>query len=275
MIPIQPTPLWTSRAMQHSVEGARYFIYERVSTRAQQRPEHGRHGQDRQDEELRRYAHNLGVPIAGVYWDQISGWREDVVQNGLVSLINVLQRGDTILVYFCDRLSRNLVNATQYLTRIHQKGAVVYSIKDNVHSTQPRFMEIIGHGEYFSWRQSQLLRGVRRHREDDEDYEAQSSESSEDYESEEESVEIIPNPIRHARQAATNRIDQYLETVSRQGASNSASRSCDLPFLPREGSSHLAPVANENVIGRMLIIMAWCILVVFLNKVMVLCWETK
>lgn len=65
----------------------------------------------------------------------------------LNNMIKKLRESDTLLIKDVSRIGRNFFEVNNLLNRIHYKGASVYSVLDNIHSRDNRFIKLAEYSE--------------------------------------------------------------------------------------------------------------------------------
>ncbi len=142
------------------------FIYERVSSKGQNDPEHGRVGMSTQNNVLLRYALERGLVVRGTAQEVCSA-RDPNRLTQLKSICKMLKRGECVLVHSVSRFSRNLAQGREMLEAIHNAGGWVYSVTDDVSSYDERFLTLLQSAQYESDQLSQKMRDayerIRQH----------------------------------------------------------------------------------------------------------------
>lgn len=113
------------------------YGYARVSTADQA----DKYGLDIQKAELLK----SGVSAEHIYADIESGAVRD--RQNLVELLNIVQRGDTIIIPKLDRLARSTLHLLQIVEQLEQQGVMFKSINDPIDTTTPQgkmFFTIMG-----------------------------------------------------------------------------------------------------------------------------------
>lgn len=101
------------------------IIYTRVST--QEQSESGL-GLEAQEAECRKYAERFEMDIVSIYTDSISGASELEKRPELMNALAELKRGDILLVYKLDRLSRDTGLFAILERELKRKGAMLRSV---------------------------------------------------------------------------------------------------------------------------------------------------
>jgi DNA invertase Pin-like site-specific DNA recombinase len=132
--------------VQHTItNGLKTVLYERVSSKGQDEPQYGRVGIDTQNHALLKFCceHNLQVIATlrevGSAYNLLSKLRQ---QEKLVEL-----KDTCILVYSVSRFSRRLEHGKSLLDKIHANKSWVYSITEQVSSSEPKFYTLLQNAE--------------------------------------------------------------------------------------------------------------------------------
>jgi DNA invertase Pin-like site-specific DNA recombinase len=133
------------------------ILYERVSSKGQNKPEFGAVGLETQNHTLLEFVMQKGLKIKGTFQDVGSG-RDTTKLPELHEMYSKAKVGDTILVYSVSRLARNRTQGMKLASALHNKGALIYSVTDNCTSTDPKFVALLDKAEKESQEQSQKMR---------------------------------------------------------------------------------------------------------------------
>ena len=98
------------------------LIYTRTSTREQEL------GHGAQETYCREYARSQGLTVGGVFRDQISGGVEVTKREGFCNLLEVIGKGDVLVVMKRDRLGRDLIQNAIAESLVQRKGARVAAL---------------------------------------------------------------------------------------------------------------------------------------------------
>lgn len=106
-------------------------IYARVSTLLQM--------YDRQIEELREYADNMGYLVVKTFSEKISGARKVEERNALMDLLTYVEENniDKILIYEASRLSRRVVDFLSIIEHLNEKKISLYIHNNNMETLTP------------------------------------------------------------------------------------------------------------------------------------------
>lgn len=122
--------------------GMNIIVYLRVSSKGQDKKEFGRVGIDTQNHAVLKYAYDNNLKIRRTFDDVGTG----TTMNKRLSfqrMLKVLQPGQSILVYNVARFGRNLPQVVEFLKQIHKKGCYVYSVADELSSSDTRFLNLV------------------------------------------------------------------------------------------------------------------------------------
>ncbi|MGF9741611.1 recombinase family protein [Priestia megaterium] len=76
---------------------------------------------------------NAGVSEENLFEDRVSG--KNMERAGLTSLLEVVQEGDTIVVWKLDRLGRSVNDLSKMITDFRERNITVISVKDGVNTS--------------------------------------------------------------------------------------------------------------------------------------------
>jgi len=127
--------------------GSEVYLYERVSSRSQNNPALGQTGLDTQNLSLLQFASNNGLIVKGTIREVKSAFQPSPSYRTIWSDIKKLKTGQCLLVYSVSRFSRNLSEGLDLLKILHQIGAHVYSVSENVYSYQDAFVTLLKNAE--------------------------------------------------------------------------------------------------------------------------------
>ena len=113
------------------MEKVKVVIYARVSTLLQL--------YDRQIEELREYADNMGYLVVKTFSEKISGARKVEERNALMDLLTYVEENniDKILIYEASRLSRRVVDFLSIIEHLNEKKISLYIHNNNMETLTP------------------------------------------------------------------------------------------------------------------------------------------
>lgn len=80
-----------------------------------------------QKEALKRY------PLDGIFIEQVSGRKENRIE--LTKVMNVLRKGDTLVIYKIDRLGRSTKQLVNIASELEERGIHLVSIKESIDTT--------------------------------------------------------------------------------------------------------------------------------------------
>ncbi|ETT94111.1 TPA: recombinase family protein [Enterococcus faecalis] len=86
-------------------------------------------GVEVQKEALNRYA------IDSFFVEQVSGRKEN--RKELNKVLNILEAGDTLIIYKIDRLGRSTKQLVNIMSELQEKGINLISIKENIDTSTP------------------------------------------------------------------------------------------------------------------------------------------
>lgn len=107
------------------------IIYCRVSTYNQDNIQSGRVSLLTQEANCRTYANSINLPIYSVLREIQSG-RNILKQQGLIGLVNSLQKNNLLLVWDVSRFTRDVQGGTAIINKIKNKGAAIYFVNDDI-----------------------------------------------------------------------------------------------------------------------------------------------
>ncbi len=138
-------------------ETGNVIVYERVSSKGQDKPEFGRTGLDTQNRVLLSYISEKNYKIKATHVDVGSGQDIEKLKNN--KFIETMKAGDKLLVYSVSRLGRNVQQVlSHFVNPLVEKGVVIYSVSENVSSTDPKFVELLKQAEQEGIAQGQKTR---------------------------------------------------------------------------------------------------------------------
>lgn len=143
-------------------EPNKIFIYCRISTISQNNIQNGHASFITQETNCRNCAYKANAPICGVI-REIHSARNIYHQPLLMKLINCLDKNNLLLIWNVSRFSRDTVGGQSMIEKIHNKGASVCFIDDDIiisPNCKPiimhKFRELLSHSklesDIISWR---------------------------------------------------------------------------------------------------------------------------
>ena len=153
----------TSRAPK---KGDYVYLYERVSSKGQNAPEHGRVGMDTQNHVLMRFCFERNMTVRATYTDVGSG-RDPTNLRDFRRMTARMPAGTCVMVYSVSRFGRDLAQVREYLNVLHAKGCYVYSVTENCSSFDEQFLNLVRESQRESDQLSVTMREsvARRRRE--------------------------------------------------------------------------------------------------------------
>lgn len=133
------------------------IVYERVSSKGQDKPEYGRTGLDTQNRTLLTYIAEKNYRVKNTYVDIGSGQNITKLKNN--KFVDDMNKGDQLLVYSVSRLGRNVQQVMeQIVTPLVEKGVTIVSVSENVTSNDSKFLELLKQAEQEGIAQGQKTR---------------------------------------------------------------------------------------------------------------------
>lgn len=133
------------------------IIYERVSSKGQDKPEYGRTGLDTQNRTLLTFVAEKNYRVKNTYVDIGSGQNVTKLKNN--KFVDEMNEGDQLLVYSVSRLGRNVQQVMEELVNpLVQKGVIIVSVSENVTSNDSKFLELLKQAEQEGIAQGQKTR---------------------------------------------------------------------------------------------------------------------
>ena len=146
--------------------GLGVFFYERVSSKGQNDPEHGRVGMDTQNNILLEFALKNGLVVRSTS-REVHSARDPSKLVELKNICKTIKTGECVVVYSVSRFSRNLAQGREMVEAIHQAGGWVYSVTDDITSYDEQFLHLLKDAQAESDQLSQKMRDaferIRRH----------------------------------------------------------------------------------------------------------------
>lgn len=138
----------TARPPPRGVSGT---IYLRVSTQFQNDSVHtgGSGLQTQYDNIITGFLYGNGNRVAGYVSETGSAFRTSKNPN-LQNLVDTIAPGSLIVVDSCDRFSRNVRQCSNMLEVLHQKDCLVWSVRQQIYSDNPEFINQVHIGQQYS-----------------------------------------------------------------------------------------------------------------------------
>jgi len=136
------------------------YIYLRVSTNNQNDVEQGKCGLKSQNAACLRKALESSSFVVGTYFDVKSGRYPDHLLH-FGCLLNEAIKGSVIIVAAVDRFSRNLSFGLKSIKQLHLRNIKVYSVLENVFSTEEEFVELLKTAQAYSDAMSSKILNAR------------------------------------------------------------------------------------------------------------------
>lgn len=125
------------------------YIYLRVSTNNQNDMEQGKAGLKSQNAACLRKVLESSSYVVGTYFDVKSGRHPEHLQH-LTWLLNSALEYSVIVVAAVDRFSRNLEFGLKTIEQLHKRNIRVYSVLEDVFSTDVEFVALLKTAQAFS-----------------------------------------------------------------------------------------------------------------------------
>lgn len=109
----------------------RGYIYCRVSSKKQSNYNEGHTSLEVQEETIRKYCIDNDIDVIQCIREVYSARNMDFM-SGLLHIVNIASRGQTIYVYDISRFSRNAHHALNILDELYTKGVNVHSVTENI-----------------------------------------------------------------------------------------------------------------------------------------------
>ena len=135
-------------------------VYIRVSTTGQNNPEYGRVGSETQENAIDLFCQKHNLQINSWTREVGSAYKNKVPK--LDKLVASISKNEAIVVYSADRFSRNFTSGSKKLQLLHKKDAFVWSISENMKSTDKMFLNLIKEGENYSKLNSKRIKDANK-----------------------------------------------------------------------------------------------------------------
>jgi DNA invertase Pin-like site-specific DNA recombinase len=126
-------------------QNSKIHVYERVSSKGQNKPEFGRVGLNTQNSTILDYASKNNLTIMSTVTEVGSAWSKDLPL--LNKLAKVMKSGEPLVVYSVSRFSRNVEKANDIIGILHRKNCFVWSITDQISSHDSEFIVLLKSAE--------------------------------------------------------------------------------------------------------------------------------
>jgi len=147
-------------------KGDYVYLYERVSSKGQNDPEHGRVGIDTQNYLLQKYCFERNIIIRATFTDVGSGRNVDKLRE-FKDMVSRMPKGTCVMIYSVSRFGRNLEQVQGYLNALHERSCYVYSVSDGLSSFEDRFLELVEQAQQESAALSRTIReSINRRRQE-------------------------------------------------------------------------------------------------------------